>query len=193
MTPATAVSTLTIRDALPADADAICRIYNQGIEDRVATLETDVRTPAERREWLAARGPRHPVLLAETTGGRTTEPRTISSRPPTALAQHAAPAPIAWASLNRFNPRPVYDHVADLSVYVERAWRGRGVGCALLSALVERARAIGYHKLVLAAFPENAAGMGLYARLGFTRVGVYREQGWLDGRWVDVVVMERLL
>ena len=57
----------------------------------------------------------------------------------------------------------------------------------------EAARGIGYHKLVLAAFPSNAAGMALYTRCGFVRVGVYREQGRLDGRWVDVVVMEKLL
>jgi L-amino acid N-acyltransferase YncA len=192
MTPTTVGQALRIRDATLADAEAICRIYNQGIEDRVATLETETRTPAERREWLAARGPRHPVLIAET------EPPTISSSPPAARTEHAAlatisPATIGWASLNRFNPRPVYDPVADLSVYVDRAWRGHGVGRALLGALIERARAIGYHKLVLAAFPDNAAGMALYSSVGFTRVGVYREQGWLDGRWVDVVVMEQLL
>jgi len=161
---------VTIREAAPADAEAVCRIYNQGIEDRVATLETEARTPAERREWMAARGPRHPVLVAEIDGAVT-----------------------GWGSLNRFNPRPAYDHVVDLSVYVERAWRGRGVGGVVLAGLVERARTLGYHKMVLAAFPDNAAGMALYARLGFTRVGVYREQGLLDGRWVDVVVMERLL
>jgi phosphinothricin acetyltransferase len=100
---------------------------------------------------------------------------------------------VGWGSLNRFNPRPAYDHVADLSVYVERGWRGCGVGRRLLEALVETARRLGYHKMVLAAFPSNAAGMALYERLGFTRVGVYREQGLLDGRWVDVVIMERLL
>jgi L-amino acid N-acyltransferase YncA len=203
MTPTTVERKLTIRDATLADAEAICRIYNQGIDDRVATLETETRTPAERREWLAARGPRHPVLVSETTQPPTissrsptalaTQPLTILSSPPTARAQHAAPAPTGWASLNRFNPRPVYDHVADLSVYVDRAWRGHGVGRALLGALIERARTIGYHKLVLAAFPDNMAGMALYTRLGFTRVGVYHEQGLLDGRWVDVVVMERLL
>jgi L-amino acid N-acyltransferase YncA len=170
MSATTAEISVTIRDASPDDAEAICRVYNQGIEDRVATLETECRTPEERHEWMAARGPRHPVLVADSDGVVT-----------------------GWASLNRFNPRPAYDHVADLSVYVERAWRGRGVGRALLAALIERGRLLGYHKLVLAAFPDNAAGMALYARLGFTRVGVYREQGQLDGRWVDVVVMERLL
>jgi phosphinothricin acetyltransferase len=159
-----------IRTALASDAEAICRIYNQGIEDRVATLETEARTPEERREWLGARGPRQPVIVAEADG-----------------------AVIGWASLNRFNPRPAYDHVADLSVYVERSGRGRGVGRRLLERLVELGRELKYHKLVLAAFPSNAAGMALYERMGFTRVGIYREQGMLDGQWVDVIVMERLL
>ena len=204
MTATTGTTRVTLRDAAPADAEAICRIYNQGIEDRLATLETELRTPTERREWMTARGPRHPVLVAETTA-----PFTVSNSPPTArtglaapattdhaapaTTGHAAPATIGWGSLNGFNQRPAYDHVVDLSVYVERAWRGRGVGGAVLAALVDRARTLGYHKMVLAAFPDNAAGMALYARLGFTRVGVYREQGRLDGRWVDVVVMERLL
>ncbi len=55
------------------------------------------------------------------------------------------------------------------------------------------ARDLGYHKMVLATFPFNAAGLTLYQRLGFTTVSVYREQGQLDGRWVDVLVMEKLL
>jgi phosphinothricin acetyltransferase len=67
------------------------------------------------------------------------------------------------------------------------------MGRLLLEALEERARQIGYHKLVLAAFPTNAAGMRLYARRGFQVVGTYHEQGMLDGRWVDVIVMEKIL
>lgn len=161
---------MEIRDATPDDAAMIAAIYNQGIEDRVATLETQTRTPAERREWLAAHGDRHPVLVAVADG-----------------------AVIGWASLNPFNPRPAYDHVADLSVYVERESRGRGVGDALLGALEVRARQIGYHKIVLAAFPTNAPGMRLYERHGFSTVGIYHEQGMLDGRWVDTIIMEKLL
>jgi L-amino acid N-acyltransferase YncA len=162
---------LTVRDATPNDADAIARIYNQGIQDRVATLETLVRTVDERRGWLSARSPRHPVLVAEDGSGHV----------------------VGWASLNQFNPRPAYDHVADLSVYVDRATRGAGVGSQLLSSLEERARDIGYHKMVLAAFPTNAAGMRLYERRGFAVVGVYHEQGLLDGAWVDVILMEKIL
>jgi phosphinothricin acetyltransferase len=159
-----------IRPATVADAAALCRIYNQGIQDRVATLETEERTPEERAQWLEARGPRHPVLVAESDG-----------------------AVVGWASLNVFNPRRAYEHVADLSLYVEREWRGRGVGRRLLDALVARARELGYHKLVLAAFPWNEAGMRAYQRAGFRAVGIYREQGRLDGRWVDTIVMEKIL
>jgi L-amino acid N-acyltransferase YncA len=162
--------TVTIRPATAADAEAICTIHNQGIVDRTATLDTTLRTPEGTRDWLTARGPRHPVLVAAAGG----------------LA-------IGWGSLNAFNPRPAYDHVADFSVYIERAWRGQGVGRQLLDRLIGLARALGYHKMVLAAIADNQAGLALYAAAGFSKVGIYREQGQLDGRWVDVAIMEKLL
>jgi len=164
-------SALRVRAATADDADAVCRIYNQGIEDRVATLETELRTPDERRQWLAARGARHPVILAEDADGTV----------------------LGWGSLNVFNARQAYRFVADFSIYVERTARGRGVGRAMLTRLVVLGREHGYHKLVLSAFPTNESGMALYTSLGFRTVGVYREQGQLDGRWVDTIIMEKLL
>jgi len=164
------LDSLKIRGAGPADAAAIAAIYNQGIADRIATLETEKRSPEERLEWLAARGPRHPVLVAEMDG-----------------------AVVGWGSLNHFNPRKAYDFVADFSVYVERAWRGKGVGSGLLRALIEQAKRLGYHKLVLSAFPWNASGMALYQKQGFRTVGLYKEQGLLDGKWVDTIIMEKIL
>ena len=161
---------VTVRAASAADAAAICRIHNQGIDDRMATLDTIPRTPEGTASWLAERGPRYPVVVADLDG-----------------------AVVGWGSLNRFNPRPAYDHVADFSVYVERSVRGHGIGRQLLAALGERARAAGFHKMVLAALAHNDAGLHLYTRAGFVRVGTYREHGQLDGRWVDVVVMEKLL
>jgi phosphinothricin acetyltransferase len=130
---------VSIRPATPDDAAAICTIYNQGIEDRIATLETDLRTPEERREWMGARAARHPVVVA-VTGGQV----------------------VGWGSLNAFNARPAYDNVVDLSVYSTT-------------------------------FPYNEAGVALYQKMGFRPVGVYHEQGRLDGRWVDVLIMEHLL
>lgn len=174
-----------VRRATAADAAVICRIYNQGIEDRLATLETELRTPEERRQWLASRSPRHPVIVAE--------PATSSNGPPTSGAGLAAPDPIAWASLNVFNAREAYRFVADISVYVERAWRGQGAGRVLLARLIELGREHGFHKLALSAFPFNAGGMALYEAMGFRTVGIYKEQGQLDGHWVDTIIMERLL
>ena len=164
------MSAPSVRLAIAADAEAISRIYNQGIEDRVATLETELRTPAERRRWLAGRSPRHPVIVAESDG-----------------------QVVGWGSLNAFNPREAYRFVADFSVYVERSWRGKGVGRVTLARLIELAREHGYHKMVLSAFPTNQAGMSLYGAFGFRTVGVYKEQGQLDGTWVDTIIMEKLL
>ena len=214
-----------LRLATASDAEAICRIYNQGIEDRVATLETELRTPDERRQWLASRGPRHPVIVAEfaesvvagsvstaqTEGGlKQARPGSGSADNPSAdnrsadnpsadnpsAESRSADNPlgvIACASLNVFNARECYRFVADISVYVERGWRGQGVGRVLLEKLTELGRQHGFHKLVLSAFPGNAGGMALYAKSGFRTVGIYHEQGQLDGKWVDTIVMEKLL
>ncbi len=161
---------VTVRPAIATDAEAICRIHNQGIEDRIATLDTTLRTPDDCRAWLSVRGPRHPVLVAESDG-----------------------IAIGWASLNQYSPRAAYDHVVDFSVYVEREHRGQGVGRQLIDRLIRSARTLGFHKMVLAALVANLAGIALYRRAGFTTVGVFREQGMLDGQWVDVVIMEKLL
>lgn len=161
---------VTIRLAEAADAAAIATIYNQGIRDRVATLETEERTAEERAAWLASRDERHPVYVAELDG-------TI----------------VAWGSLNVFNPRPAYQWIADFSVYVDGENRGHGLGGAMLDHLIAEAARLGYHKLVLAAFPFNQAGMRLYRSRQFREIGIYREQGQLDGQWVDTIIMERTL
>jgi L-amino acid N-acyltransferase YncA len=162
--------TVTIRPAASGDADTICNIHNQGIVDRIATLDTATRTSEFVRDWLARRAARHPVIVAEVDGEL-----------------------VGWGSLNAFNPRPAYDHVADFSVYVERSRRGQGIGRRVLEQLIQLAREAGYHKMVLSALARNDAGRGLYTSAGFSTVGVYREQGLLDGEWVDVVIMEKIL
>ena len=176
--------TVTIRAATAADAEAIATIHNQGIEDRIATLDIALRSPEDSRAWLAERGPRHPVIVAIAGPGNAVDD-----------VGHVDGAAriVGWGSLNRFNPRAAYDHVVDFSVYVERGWRGRGIGGQLLDRLVELARSLGYHKMVLSALARNAVGIAMYARAGFDRVGIYREQGQLDGEWVDTVIMERIL
>jgi L-amino acid N-acyltransferase YncA len=167
---ATSTPDLRVRAVRFADLPAIREIHNQGILDRVATLDTEPRTMQETREWLYQHGPRHPVLVAETAG-----------------------LVAGWATLNTFNTRTAYQYVADLSVYIERQRRGQGIGTALLQAIIALGRELDYHKIVLSAFPFNTAGMQLYERHGFTTVGIYKEMGQLDGRWVDTIIMEKLL
>jgi L-amino acid N-acyltransferase YncA len=161
---------IKLRDATPADVPSICAIHNQGIEDRVATLDVYPHTLHQQQDWLKRHGPRHPVIVAE-----------------------AANAVVGWASLNQFSGRPAYRFVADLSVYIDRRWRGKGIGTLLLRAVSARAKSLGYHKIVLSAFPFNQAGMRLYEKCGFRTVGIYQEQGQIDGRWVDTIIMEKLL
>lgn len=161
---------LQVRAARFGDLPLIQDIHNQGIIDRVATLDTEVRTMTDMQLWFKRHGPRHPVLVAEVGDSIA-----------------------GWASLNTFNARLAYQYVADLSIYLARPWRGKGLGARLLAPLIPLARELGYHKIVLAAFPTNTAGMRLYERQGFTTVGIYKEMGLLDGCWVDTIIMEKLL
>ena len=148
---------IVLREATRADVPSICMIHNQGIEDRVATLDVDPHSLDEQLNWFHRHGSRHPVIVAESAG-------------------HI----IGWASLNQFSPRPAYRFVADLSVYVDRQWRGKGIGSQLLREIEARARRLDYHKIVLSAFPFNQVGMRLDERFGFRTVGVYHEQGLID-------------
>ena len=163
--------TVTTRAATLADLSAITRIYNQGIEDRIATLELDPKSEAEVSDWLFAdRSGRYEVLVAEADDGV-----------------------VGWASLRPYSHRCAYAGVADLSIYVERDARGRGVGEQLLASLEERARANDFHKIVLFALRLNDAGRRLYAKRGFREVGVLEQQGTMDGSFVDVLIMEKIL
>ena len=138
--------------------------------------------------------------MAETESRDRSRPPCLEQVTPrsTALpdshAGHAATTSSAWGSLNVFNARDAYRFVADFSVYVERGWRGKGVGRALLARLIELGREHGYHKLVLSAFPFNAAGMALYETIGLPHGRhLPASRASSTASWVDTIVMEKLL
>lgn len=160
-----------IRYANLEDIPYITEIYNQGIEDRIATLETSLRTIDEMNRWLTERGDRYKVLVIEDETG----------------------AVQGWASINLFNSRCCYSGVGDLSIYIHRAMRGKGYGKKLLKALKEEALKQDFRKLVLSTFDYNEVGKGLYRSSGFREVGTYMNQGILDGKYVNITIMECLL
>ena len=160
---------ITIREAEAFDAEAIARIYNQGIEERAATFETQPRTAHDIAVKLAERG-RYPILVAAEGDGI-----------------------IGWAGLSTYRPRACYSGIAEFSIYVDRTARTRGIGRRLLIALVDAARARGYWKLVSRVFPFNTASRALCQTCGFREVGIYEKHGQLDDRWLDVVIVERVI
>ena len=159
-----------LRPATRDDLETIRQIYNEGIEDRAATLDRDSKSTDEMERWWALHDGRYVVLVA-------CDGREIAG----------------WTSLNPFSDRCAHADIADLSIYVRRNRRGQGVGRALLTRLVEYAGRGGFHKVVLHALNGNESGKRLYRSCGFREVGVFREHGIVDGTYVDVVAMERLL
>jgi L-amino acid N-acyltransferase YncA len=155
-----------VRRARVADAAAIAAIYNQGIEDRVGTFETELRTAAMISSWF---DDIHPIVVVEQDDEI-----------------------IAFASTSTYRERTCYARIAEFSVYVRRDWRRRGAGRLALSYLMRESEAAGFWKLVSRIFVENTASRGLMHRLGFREVGVYEKHGQLDGVWRDVVVVEYL-
>ena len=100
---------------------------------------------------------------------------------------------IAFASTSVYRPRECYAGIAETSVYVARSQRNRGAGQVALEALIQAAQQAGFWKLVSRVFPENAASRAMIEKLGFREVGVYEKHAELDGKWRDVVIVERLL
>ncbi|WP_226002996.1 arsinothricin resistance N-acetyltransferase ArsN1 family A [Paenibacillus sp. BJ-4] len=161
---------LNVRTATSEDLNRILDIYNQGIEDRIATLEMEAKNFDYIVDWFREHQNRYTVLVAESDG-----------------------VVVGWASLNRYSHRCAYDGVADLSIYVDRTFCSKGVGSALHSELEKEARENNFYKIVLFTFHFNENGQGLYRKMGYRKVGIFEKQGVMDGQYVDVMIMEKLI
>jgi phosphinothricin acetyltransferase len=148
----------------PADWDRVRQIYVEGIATGNATFETDA--PCWEK-WNAAH------------------------RPDCRFVARDAGEVVGWAALSPVSSRCVYAGVAEVSIYVGERARGRGVGRMLLRALVEASERVGIWTLQAGIFPENIASIELHRRAGFRSVGVREKLGCMDGRWRDVVLIER--
>ena len=164
------VDGINVRTASLDDAAAIAEIYNQGIEDRVATYETNRRSAEDQQAWLDTIAGRYPAVVAQI-GGEI----------------------IGWAGAGPYRERECYRGIGEFSMYVRRDWRGRGVGDLLVAALISEAERLGLWKLLSRIFTFNEASRALCRKHGFREVGVYEKHARLDRRWLDVVIVERLI
>jgi len=158
----------TARTAQRIDAPAIVEIYNQGIEDRIATFETEPRTIAQINDWFEEA---HAIVSVTDGPGEV----------------------VGYAVAHPYSDRCCYQGIGEFSVYVRRSHRGLGVGRIAMAALIDASKERGLWKLVSRVFPENRPSLALLARLGFKQIGVHEKHGKLDGAWRDTVIVERLI
>jgi L-amino acid N-acyltransferase YncA len=159
-----------VRVARSDDAEALRAIYNVEVETSTVTFDLVPRSSSEQRAWLAARSGAHTALVAA-------DGEEI----------------IGFAALSPYKERPAYSTSVEDSVYVHRSHQGKGVGNVLLGALLETAQASGFHAVFARIVGGHEASIGLHAAHGFEVIGTEREVGRKFGKWLDVVVMERLL
>jgi L-amino acid N-acyltransferase YncA len=153
-----------IRSLVPSDWPDVARIYAEGIESGHATFETEV---PDWETWDSAH-------LEKCRLVTETESEVLG-----------------WAALSPVSRRQVYRGVAEVSVYVGSAARGRGVGSDLLGALIACSETSGFWTLQTSIFPENESSVALHAKHGFRQIGIRERIGSHHGRWRDTVLMER--
>jgi phosphinothricin acetyltransferase len=167
----TAPTAPLIRDATEADLPAILAIHNDAILNSLAIWQYEAVNLANRRAWFEERRAKgYPVLAVEVDG---------------ALAGYASYGPFRFGA--------GYDGTVENSVYIARERRGQGLAKPLMQALLDRARAEGRHVMVAGIGLPNDASVALHGKLGFTESGRLREIGRKDGRWLDLLFMQRIL
>jgi phosphinothricin acetyltransferase len=164
-----------IRPAVLSDAGALLDIYNHEVQTSIVTFDLVPRTLGEQETWITDRSGAHVVLVAVDGDEAGTGPV------------------VGFGSLSPYRERPAYSTTVEDSVYVHRDHRGSGVGQLLLATLVETARGHGFHAMMARIVGGHEASITLHARAGFEIVGHEKEVGRKFGRWLDVVLMERLL
>lgn len=154
----------TVRAAGAADLPSINAIYNFYVATSPATFDLEPMTETWRRDWFETRrGAGYPVLVADAAGEVA-----------------------GWCCLSAWSPKRAYARTADESIYIADGWRGRGVGKALLAAILQEARAMDLHVIMAGIVGCQAPSLALHRSLGFVEAGRYAHMGFKLGAWHDV-------
>lgn len=161
---------ITVRLAAPGDGEPIRQIYNREVVGSTVTFDLVPRSEEGQRDWLESHAGAHPAIVAVE-----------------------GDAVVGFGSLSAYRDRPAYRTTVEDSVYVHHEHRGRGVGRLLLAELVRLAERHGFHAVMARIVGGHEASIAVHRACGFEVVGVEREVGRKFGRWLDVVLMQRLL
>lgn len=161
---------MELRLARADDAEATRTIYNTEVTGSTVTFDLVPRSLEEQQDWIEARSGAMAVVVAETAG-----------------------EVVGFAALSPYRSRPAYSTTVEDSVYVRHDQRGTGVGRALLAEVVDVAATRGFHTMMARIVGGHDASIRLHRALGFEFVGVEKEVGRKFGRWLDVVLMQRML
>jgi L-amino acid N-acyltransferase len=159
------------RLAEPRDAEATREIYNLEVVEATVTFDLVPRSAAEQRAWIAEHSGGHPAIVAVDDDDHV----------------------CGFASLSPFRPRPAYAPTVEDSVYVHRERRGHGIGELLLRDLLARAADNGFHSVMARIVGGHDTSIALHQKCGFEQVGIEREVGRKFGKWLDVVLMQKML
>ena len=165
------MSAVSLRAAQVSDAEAIAGIYNYEVETSTATFDLVPRSIEAQREWITARSGAFSALVADDS----------------------AAGVIGFAALSTYRDRAGYRTTVENSVYVHRDHQRRGVGRLLLGALLDVARDSGFHTVIARIDSQSSGSLALHESLGFVTVGVERQIGRKFGRWLDSVIMQKML
>ena len=179
-----------VRAATAADAEGIRTIYNHEVENTTATMDLVTRSLQDQVDWLAARSGAFTALVAVQPASPGADPRFVVAGSPGSTGSEEI---LGFASLSPYKERAAYRPTVEDSVYVRRDLARHGVGRVLLEELIDRARSSGFHSMMARIEASGEASRGLHAACGFREVGIEREVGRKFNRWLDVVLMQKML
>lgn len=163
------MTSYSIRRATINDLSAITRTYNKAILTTVATFDTEPKTMEEQRGWFAQHGDKYPLLVAESND-----------------------AVVGWAALSAWSDRHAYADTAEISVYVDEDFQGKGIGRVLSEAVIKAGEEAGLHTLIARIVEGNEASVHIAETQGFVHIGIMREVGRKFGRLLDVYLMQKI-
>jgi phosphinothricin acetyltransferase len=158
---------IEIRTATQEDQRAVLDIYNEAVTNTTATFDTDLRTYEKQLMWFAAHKKNHPIIVAEIE-------KQI----------------VGWASLSPWSDRCAYDTTVEVSVYVHKDFRAKGIGSKLLEWVTLEGKKVGNHTVLSRITQGNESSIHIHEKYGYRHVGVMKEVGFKFGKFLDVHMMQ---